>query len=171
MTIQERSEFLQQLLENTNTWLHFAEAKNAALIAFNVAIIAAFINSNLSVICKPLFTGIIIGLLISTIIALCSFKPINKYLIKSDNADINLNLLHYAYVASLEKNEFLKKIYTVYWQETFINTSIIPQIEIDYAEEIIQNSRITLEKQTYFKKAFYIDIAMLSGLAILVIFA
>lgn len=44
---EERVELLQKIFENTNHWLQFAEAKNAALIAFNIAVIAAVIGSDL----------------------------------------------------------------------------------------------------------------------------
>ena len=38
----DKRELLQWIFNNTNNWLHFAEAKNAAMIAFNVAM-AAFL--------------------------------------------------------------------------------------------------------------------------------
>lgn len=44
---ENHSELLQQIFENINMWLHFAEAKNAAIIAFNIALLAALISSNL----------------------------------------------------------------------------------------------------------------------------
>lgn len=168
---KERRELLQIFLENTNTWLHFAEAKNAALIVFNIALLTALINSKLSDFCVMLFTGIIIGLLISTMLSLYSFKPINKSLKKTDAMEIDENLLHYAYIASMDRNEYIIKLYDCYWNEKSKDIALIPQIEKDYSEEIVQNSKITMKKQSYFKKAFYIDIIMIFAVVLLAICA
>lgn len=38
--MKDRIEFLEKNLERINSWLQFAEAKNAAMIAFIVAMLA-----------------------------------------------------------------------------------------------------------------------------------
>ena len=45
---KEHIELLQKIFDNTNTWLHFAEGKNAALIAFNVTMIATITEKDIS---------------------------------------------------------------------------------------------------------------------------
>lgn len=167
----EKSEQLCHILENVNSWLHFTEAKNAALIAFNIALLAALMSSELSNCCVILFSSIIIGLLISTVISLHSFKPVNTSLKKTDGSGLNINLLHYAYIASLESDEYLINLYKFYWKEPHMDIALIPQIERDYSEEIVQNSRITIRKQSCFEKAFYIDISMIFAIMIQVICA
>lgn len=79
------------------------------------------------------------------------------------------NLLHYAFIASLEIDEYLEKLNKSYWKNQYQDGSEFPQIERDYSNEIIQNSRITLKKQFYFKIALYIDFAMIILTCILVI--
>lgn len=168
---KERSEQLHQFLDDVNTWLHFAEAKNAALIALNIALLAALVSSELSNYCVILFSSIIIGLLVSTAFSLYSFKSVNNSLKKADGSGININLLHYAYIASLERDEYLINLYRTYWKEADKDIASIPQIEKDYSEEIVQNSRITIRKQSYFKKALYIDMGVIFAIVIQVICA
>lgn len=55
-------EYLKEQLERSNYWLTFSESKNAALVAFNVAIIAIIgeiANSNMCLL------GLVICLLLS----------------------------------------------------------------------------------------------------------
>lgn len=157
--------FLQENLERINSWLHFVEAKNAALAAFHIALLAALLGSSLFRQHDELFCLVMIALLAATAIVLWSFKPVNHTLYKPEQGNVHPNLLHYAYVASLDAGEYLSRLRTDYWQ-----TDTSPQqLELDYAEEIIQNARITLWKQTCFKIAFYIDLAILLAVCILVL--
>ncbi len=164
---ENHSELLQQIFENINMWLHFAEAKNAAIIAFNIALLAALISSNLFNI--VIFSWTAVGLLLSTLLSLLSFKPSNKAAKKVISESMDSNLLHYAFIASLEIDEYLEKLNKSYWKNQYQDGSEFPQIERDYSNEIIQNSRITLKKQFYFKIALYIDFAMIILTCILVI--
>ena len=165
------NDLLYTIFQNVNAWLHFVEAKNAALIAFNIAVLSALMGSNLFDINRILYSTIAVGLLISTICALFSFKPINTWLDKKENPNIKSNLLHYAYIATLNQDEYLKKIYENYLNVASKNLNTISQIEKDYSEEIIQNSRIALRKQNIFRKAFYIDIMVLCVMIALIICA
>ena len=168
---KERLELLQNLFENVNTWLHFVEAKNAALIAFNIALLAALISSNLSDFNITFFSAIVVGILISILLSLYSFNPKNKFLEKTRSMGIDANLLHYAYIASLTQDEYIKKLYALYWNDANINLSTVPQIEKDYTAEIIQNSRIAMKKQSFFRLAFAVDFFMIVATAILVVCA
>ncbi len=75
-------DFLKYAYESINGDLKFAEAKNVALITFNSAVLGvvfAFFNSDST---KPLYLKVILALflsaiLISTIISLLSFNPLN----------------------------------------------------------------------------------------------
>lgn len=162
---------LQQTFDTVNMWLHFAEAKNAALIAFNIALFAALMNSGLQTFSIVLYSGITVGLLCSTVLSLWSFKPINKSLENIASGNVNINLQHYAYIASLNPDEYLLKLYQTYWNDDIQDASLFPQIEKDLSEEIIQNSRIILRKQKCFEKAFYLDIAMILLICFLIICA
>lgn len=150
---QKRLNFLKESLERVNSWLHFVEAKNAALAAFQVALLAALPGSGQFCRYDKLFSLIMLALLAAAAVVLWSFKPINHTMTKPKRGDVHPDLLHYAYIASLDTGEYLRLLNTDYWQD---NTP--PQrLELDYAEEIIQNARITLWKQMLFKITFYID--------------
>lgn len=163
--------FLQQTFDNTNNWLQFAEAKNAALIALDVALLAAFMSSDFSKNYLFLSTVIAIGLLTSLAFTIWSVKPINKKLEKTTLGNIDANLLHYAFIASLNPEEYIQKLYTTYWGEPNKDINAIPQIEKDYCEEIISNSRITIRKQKYFKLGFYTLSITVFVIAILFLYA
>ena len=169
--MDDRACLLQQIFENVNNWLHFAEAKNAALIAFNIALLAVIVESNWAEAYILLFSIIVIGLLLSTIFAILSFKPINKILEKVDNINLEENLLHFAYIASLEQEEYIRKLYDHYWGESNKDVNNVPKLEIDYCHEIIANSRITIRKQRYFRYSFYIIVFVIIAIAVLVICA
>ena len=64
--------FFEKQLERVNYWLSYAETKNAAMIALNVAICAALISMSLS---DRLYVIAMVGLLVSTIILMVSFFP------------------------------------------------------------------------------------------------
>lgn len=63
--------FFEKQLERVNYWLSYAETKNAAMIALNVAICAALISMSLS---DRLYVIAMVGLLVSTIILMVSFS-------------------------------------------------------------------------------------------------
>lgn len=169
--MDEKISLLQQIFENVNSWLHFAEAKNAALIAFNVALLTAVISSDFYGSYTLLLSIIIIGLLSSTIFAIYSFKPINKRLGKSGLKGIEDNLLHFAYIASLDRDEYIQKIYEYYWKESNMNINDVSRLEKDYCEEIIDNARIAMRKQKYFGYGFRIVLLTIIIIGILVICA
>lgn len=168
---EEQRNLLQQILDNVNNWLYFAEAKNAALIAFNIALLASLMGSDLLMVSNVLFSAAIIGLLISIMISLLSFKPMNTKLGKTSGTNIEENLLHFAYIASLERDEYIKKLHNYYWQDSSMDMNKISRLECDYCEEIIENARITMSKQYYFKMSFYIVLVVLVAVGALVICA
>lgn len=86
---------LENTFSNINNWLSFAEAKNAALIAFNIAVLTAMLGS-VDVLNKNVLYYIInCALIISSGLAFMSFKPKtgnNKRTIQSSNDADNLLL-------------------------------------------------------------------------------
>lgn len=89
-------EMLETIFSNVNSWLNFAEAKNAALMAFNIAMLAVTWGSTENAGKNILFYGVNLAIVISTIIALKSFKP-DKGKCKEETGVIkeNDNLLFY----------------------------------------------------------------------------
>lgn len=168
-TSNDKIEQLKYILENVNSWLHFSEAKNAAIIAFNVAMLSSFLSVKWEE--MKLLTLFIILILFSTIFAICSFKPITKEIPKCNNDNIGKNLLYYAYISSLDLEEYMRALYQDYWQESDFQIGICSNMEKELCNEIIQNSRITMKKQKWFKNAFYVDAGALVVAIMLVIIA
>ena len=167
--IDNRIEQLKYIFENANSWLHFAEAKNGALIAFNVALLSALFTcewTNTSVSTLPA-----IFILISTGFSLFSFKPITKSIPKCQNKNMEKNLLYYGYISSLELEEYMRALYEDYWKEPHFQMERCANMERELCSEIIQNSRILMRKQKLFGKAFYMDICALAIVMILLILA
>lgn len=79
--------------------------------------------------------------------------------------------MHFAYIASLEQEEYIKKLYDHYWGERNKDINDVPMLYKDYCNEIIVNSRITLRKQVYFKYSFYIVILVIIVTGMLVVCA
>lgn len=168
--INDRSELLQRIFDNTNSWLHFLEAKNGAMIAFNVAMAAFLAETSVAEGCSLLSSVIFIGLIMSMAVSMWAFYPVNDSMKKPSGKIVTANLLHYAYIASLERDQYLQKLYGRYWGETGKNIGSFPQLERDYCEEIISNVRITLRKQTCFNISFFIDIIVMVFLMISIVF-
>lgn len=147
--------FLEQQLERTNYWLSFAEAKNGALVAFNIAIIAVATQiDNL-----PLTMQAVICILfsISTLICLFSFFSNLRTKIKnkeSENID-GFNLLFYRDVAKIkDADTYLNALKDTYKLDIKENEEKLYE---DFVTEIIINSEIAVYKYNMFNKAMFID--------------
>lgn len=106
-------EYLKEQLDRINYWLAFSETKNAALVAFNVAVVAA--------IGKFTSVNIWIGglsdflIMVSTFICLISFIPKSSMKkICNDQNNQEINLLYYADIAKLETEMYLEKVRNEY---------------------------------------------------------
>jgi hypothetical protein len=166
---------LRFVLSTVNEWLKFAEGKNAALFAANVAlalVIAEFvINEYISMEWIYLYLYIaMFSLSISASCCLLSFIPqIRLPKIKlTKSPQSNHNLLFYGHIAGYNAEEYLSQFYNV----NGIGFDNLPPIHKSYAEQIIINSRITLRKYQWFNLALWFTIfAILSvpGIFILVL--
>lgn len=149
------SQFEEQL-ERTNYWLSFAEAKNGAIIAINVALTAGLIT----VFDKaPIFCAIAISVfLVSCIVSLISFIPNTKS--RPDKNEIEntgeKNLLFYVDIASIGTiEEYIKLSINRYFPDEEMD--IVNELVYDLASEVLINSRITVKKYKNFKNAVKID--------------
>lgn len=106
------------IFENINNWLHFAEAKNGALVALNIAILSALLSTDFFENYSLFIAVICICLLLSICIALISFSPILNRLPKKHNDSFERNLLFYSYIASFDPMEYAKQIYLTYFNYT-----------------------------------------------------
>lgn len=174
--------FLDKEFAIINHWLSFAEAKNAAVIALDTALIGistriivsetVFQNN-----CLLIFIITVLALIIiSLILALFSFLPImvsgknlilvvyNKFINVSGRASIkeDKNYIFYRDIARLEKAEnYLKMLMHNYGFPYFDKDQYLN----DMAQEIYINSQVTVSKFIYFRLSASILIVAL-GLAL-----
>lgn len=166
--IKENSEtnskdFYEKELERVNSWLSFAETKNAALIAANIGLLGFVYNF-----CDkhPIISAIALAILTgATIISLLSFFPIFNN-IKSEtkyNKNDDLNLIFFRDIAKFDDaDEYIEIVNNKYFNKR-PNTS---KLEKDLALEIIVNSKITVIKYEIFALALRVE---MFGMFIMVI--
>ena len=144
--------FFEKQLERVNYWLSYAETKNAAMIALNVAICAALISMSLS---DRLYVIAMVGLLVSTIILMVSFFPFlaNKAS-KKEKAKIAENYIFFGDIVN-----------TCYFNGQKQNSES-DKLVLDFANEIIYNSRLACRKFVAFKWALGIDVLAVACIVI-----
>lgn len=174
MDNRELDKLLEKHFSNVNLWLNFAEAKNAANIAFVVASIAALFNFKdmnilLYIVCA--------FFVVSGICSLISFVPrlenkeskqglfLFKNKKRTDDVD---NLIFFENIKKYSGSAYIKQVCKMYFNENEYNPT---KYQLDLAEEIVNNSNITSIKYWFFKKAVYLDIIALFLLAIFLILA
>lgn len=165
---------LKDTLSNINYWMSFAEAKNAAIIGLNIAmlgVVADFISSkNQYGVFGVYFIGA--GLIISLFFALLSFFPH----LSSNRDDIHQivrdsdNLLFYGDICRYSASEYIQALYKQYCNVD-VDCNEISKYELDYANEIIINSKITMRKYIFFKYALIIDVILIVFILIALIVA
>lgn len=168
-TSQNLEQFLDRQLERTNYWLSFAEAKNAALLAFNIAVITFVADFQKDI--PVMSTMVMFVFIASSLICLWSFKPNSanrpepgpKYL-PSDN------LLFWKDIAFFEDEErYLARVIERYFSGTTVSDEE-KRILIDFSSEIVINSRIAMSKYNLFTYALYVDLsAFLLSIVLLIL--
>lgn len=160
----ETREYYEKELERVNSWLTFAEAKNAALIAANIGLfgfVVEFCDKH------PITSFITLVILtISTILCLFSFTSIldNKRSDKNLFVNDNPNLIFFKDIAKIDNvDEYVKMVGKKY----FDNNTIVSSMDKDLAYEIITNSKIALRKYNFFYWALKSEIIALLFLIII----
>lgn len=159
-------------LERVDKWLTFAEAKNAAIIALNAAIVSKILdiifsdNMPIVLITYNILIYIpIILLLFSLAIALYSFKPNLSKDVSNSNTQ---NLIFYRSIALFKSTEeYIKCIDLNYGRKESEANKCVQ----DLAEEIIINSRIAVNKYKMFNIALKLDLWALLFVLIVVLLA
>lgn len=143
---------LKAVFENVCHWLEFAEAKNAALIAFNIAVVAAIMTLN-SI--STISALLILLCLSSVFVSILSFLP-NVNLPDISRSPHSNNLLYYSDIAQYSPEKYLADFATKYYQiEIQLSKNLLLD---DYASEIVANSRIAVKKYRCFTIAAWLDI-------------
>ena len=150
--------YLKEQLSRTNYWLSFAEAKNAAIITLNIAIMA---NIDKLYQCNYCLERIhLIILAVSTGFSIYSFIP-NLFKAEFKRKDtsqkgghVKLNLMFYGDIAKLKDvNDYFELTKKLYYKDAEKCRE-----QVDLAEEVLQNSKITVKKYKISKLAIIIDL-------------
>lgn len=169
-------DILKEIFDNVNRWLIFAETKNGVLISINGVLLfrlldylEEFDSSNSLLNIKATWILIII-FLIAIIFTLKSFFPnCSSFIDEGDNVHeyVSSNssiLLYYNDISKYDSAKlYLKDIYKHYLNVD-VDIKKLNKYELDYAKEIIFNSKIACYKYKCFKFAL-----VLNGLGILLL--
>lgn len=156
--------FFEKQLERVNYWLSYAETKNAAMIALNVAMCAVFISMSLP---GSLYAVVMVGLLVSTIILMISFFPfLGNKVSKKKKEKTEDNYIFFGDIALTNNaNDYISKVDIRYFngkQQSNENSKLV----LDLANEIIYNSRLARRKFVVFRLALGIDILVVAYMVI-----
>lgn len=152
---------LEQVLNRVIDWVKYEEAKNAALITLNgvgAGVILQWLSSpKVSMTLARCLKGSLAALLISLLVALSSFYPVQKgkrlhrYFARrrgrpTENTEWGPNILFFGDIAGREPEAYL---------DAFQSAVRVPhEIELAYAQEIVTNAEIALLKLRVFEAAF-----------------
>ena len=164
-------ELLKEIFNNVNNWLTHAEAKNAAIVAFNVACLSFIWGMRDISGIKTLIYIVCSGMLLSTIMALISFFPKTGKETKGQNGQSDQdNLIFYMDIAKYDKEQYIKAIFKQYAKKDILESEI-QKIEKDFSMEITYNATVVIRKYKWFNYAVKIDSVMLVILFIAIIIA
>ena len=153
---------LKDILENMNSWLKFAENKNAAIIAFNSAVLFGIVSILIQVTVIPrviryylCFAVLMLGF--GIISSLLSFLPQLRlpWFFTRALADEKDNLLYFGHAARYTPDSYVKTFSKVLKRKVDQTTPL----EKWYAEQIVMNSRIAMYKYRWFMVALWFTIA------------
>lgn len=154
-------EKLRFLLSTVNDWLKFAEGKNAALLVADSALIFGMRKLLVELHClerhwliDSWYTcGAMFLLVLGATCCLLSFVPqLNKPSTKGEKQPVNsCNLLFFGDIARYEPSAYLRTLYT---QQDSVPEEL-SAVELDYAHQIVVNSRIAIKKYKFFNIALW----------------
>lgn len=164
-------DLLKDIFGNMNNWLAHAEAKNAALVAFNIACLSFVSDIKDTVNVEILYYIVCAGMLLSTVLALISFFPKTGKETKDQSGYSDRdNLIFYMDIAKYNKEQYIKAVFKQY-AKTDILDAEVQKIEKDFAEEITYNATVVIRKYKWFNYAIKTEILMLVILIIALIVA
>jgi hypothetical protein len=143
-------ENLNEIFQNVNDWLKFAEAKHAGLIVLNSGIIFGILSvykdykSHLHLYCI-LATFILIGFSIT--MTLWSLFPVTKNYVDNKKKPSNPNLYFFGSLAQLDETDFKHELLKIEPNHKF------EKLENDLINQILVNSTIATRKYKLFKSA------------------
>nr|WP_297938327.1 Pycsar system effector family protein [uncultured Lachnoclostridium sp.] len=163
--MQERDKVLALLkdtLVRVNSWLTFAETKNAALLGFNVALIAFAYKLKVDKESKLLLSIVFVvclGIVLLAFLSLCpkllKYRPPKTRLTDSDKQ--KSNLLFFGDIKRFTECDYVKEVYKRYLDKE-IRMNEISRLELDIAQEIIVNAYIAYRKYELFRIACFAEL-------------
>ena len=153
-------ERLRYILTTVNEWLKFAEAKNGALLVADIALLfGVFRLLNESTGQKVFIYLAIFLVIVSAISSLVSFIPQLKLssFTPRKRTEKEASLIFYGHIAKYEPQSYIKALYA----ESGSAPAAIASIEVDYAQQIIINSRIAVRKYLCFNVGLWLTVLAL----------
>jgi hypothetical protein len=147
-------EKLRYILTMVNEWLKFAEAKNGALLVADTAILfGVFTVLNRSAAQRVFIYLAVVLVIVSAISSLVSFIPQLKVLsfTSKKRTGKKANLLFYGDIAEHDPQSYIEALHA----ESGTESKVIEPMEVDYAQQIITNSRIAVRKYRCFNVGLY----------------
>lgn len=164
-------DLLKNIFDNVNTWLTHAEAKNVAIVAFNVACLSFIWDMESIEDIRILYYILYIGMLLSTIMALISFIPkMGKETKNQSRYSDQDNLIFYVDIAKYDSEQYVKAIFKQYAKVDILDADI-QKIEKDFSEEITYNATVVIRKYKWFNYAIKTEIFTLIILVMITIIA
>lgn len=151
---------IRDTLSKVNDWVKFAEAKNAANIAFCSAstfAIARVILSNQNLNGYAHLYGyiVVLFLVLSLVLSLISFIPkLKTPWIKIGSRDKNDNLLYFGHACKYSGSKYLDKLYS-----GNASKSENYEVELMYCDQIVVNSKVAYIKFSQFDLAIKFTIS------------
>ena len=164
---------LKEIFENVNGWLKVAESKNGALVIADLAIAVGLLqlikgvdDPNAFWMCYA-YIAIVLSL-ISAAVCLTSFVPQLRMPWFTGRGDPSHddNLLFFGHIAKYPPGNYLQRLYRLRNEQPPENLS---EFELDYAEQIVTNSRIAQRKYDTFSIGAWLTIAAVATPLIAVI--
>lgn len=149
--MKDRIEFLEKNLERINSWLQFAEAKNAAMIAFIVAMLAVIYSFFTNIVMLVILSIVYV---IALIISILSMFPKGNMNVDTKDGVYDVAKDNYFYwkdIAKYTKADYVEKVCKQFFQNS--NKEAVSKQEMMLAEEIITNARIAKYKYKMFELA------------------
>ncbi|TBG08446.1 hypothetical protein ELG79_36615 [Rhizobium leguminosarum] len=157
----DRLSILRDIYSDVLQWLHFAEAKNAALATLNsaaiigVATVYSQLNSTPLWLCWAM--AVVSGFFLSSLLlGILSFMPRLSLLPWSGTPTAGKpgNVWFFGHIAAMGVDGFLKELSRK--SDTKIGAS---ELESDLAQQIVVNSKIAVKKYAIFKLALWITLS------------
>jgi hypothetical protein len=168
------NEDLKYTFNTVSDWLKFAEAKNAGLLALNIACIIGIMQSEQSFVkILKTFEGVLIIMFcVSSCFCIYSILPVvNKrfrFYKKMDDAEFtnsldSLNALFFNDIAKLSAEQFIKLF-------EHKHGLTLKKAERDFGNQITNNAEICVQKYNYFKIASWISFGtFIAGIVLVLI--